>query len=107
MAARLARERLAHSARASAPGAQGGGPPYENLRDESITEGLEQGHLSVRLEGHKLKGGYSRRRTRDGEKPQWLLVKRRDDEADARRNPVSTHPESVLSGRTIEDLQSE
>jgi hypothetical protein len=31
-------------------------------------------------------------------------VKRRDDEADARRNPVSTEPESVLSGRTVEEV---
>jgi hypothetical protein len=27
-----------------------------------------------------------------------------DDEADARRNPVSTEPESVKSGRTIEEV---
>jgi hypothetical protein len=32
------------------------------------------------------------------------LIKRRDEYADARRNPVSTQPESVLSGRTIEQL---
>jgi hypothetical protein len=44
------------------------------------------------------------RRTRGGDKPQWLLVKRRDEAADARRNPVSTQPESVLSGRTVEDV---
>jgi hypothetical protein len=34
----------------------------------------------------------------------WLLVKMDDEEADARRNPVSTRPESVLSGRTIEEI---
>ena len=72
-----------------------------------MAEGLKNGHLSFGLKGHKLTGGYSLRRTRGGEKPQWLLVKRRDDDADARRNPVSTQPESVLSGRTIEDLRSE
>jgi hypothetical protein len=27
-----------------------------------------------------------------------------DDEADARRNPVSTEPRSVLSGRTSEEI---
>jgi len=31
----------------------------------------------------------------------------RDGEADARRNPVSTQPESVLSGRTIENVAAE
>jgi DNA ligase D-like protein (predicted 3'-phosphoesterase) len=78
---------------------------YENLRDEPMSEGLKNGHISFALHGHKLEGGYTLRRTRGGEKPQWLLVKRRDDHADARRNPVSTQPESVLSGRTIEELQ--
>jgi hypothetical protein len=28
----------------------------------------------------------------------------RDEHADARRNPVSTQPESGLSGRTLEEL---
>ena len=37
----------------------------------------------------------------------WLLVKRRDEEADARRNPVSTEPRSVLSGRTVEEVAAE
>ena len=78
---------------------------YENLRDEPVAEGIENGHISFDLHGRKLQGGWSLRRTRGGEKPQWLLVKRRDEHADARRNPVSTEPESVLSGRTIEDLQ--
>ena len=34
----------------------------------------------------------------------WLLVKVRDEAADARRDPVSTQPESVLTGRTIEQV---
>ncbi|MDQ3647329.1 MAG: DNA ligase [Actinomycetota bacterium] len=78
---------------------------YDNLReDEPMAEGLKRGHVSVWLHGHKLRGGYSLRRTRAGDKPRWLLVKRRDEGADARRNPVSTQPQSVLSGRTIEDI---
>jgi hypothetical protein len=32
------------------------------------------------------------------------LVKRRDEDADARRKPVESQPESVLSGRTLDDL---
>ena len=70
-------------------------------------EARERGQLSVWLEGEKLRGGYTLRRTRGGDKPQWLLVKRRDEAADARRNPVSTQPESVLSGRTVEDVAAE
>ena len=62
------------------------------------------GHLSFWLEGEKLRGGWTLQRTGGGAKPQWLLIKRRDEEADARRNPVSTQPESVKSGRTIDEV---
>ncbi len=74
-------------------------------REVPLEEALERGHASVWLEGRKLRGGWSLQRMgRGGAKPQWLLVKRRDEEADARRNPTSTQPESVLSGRTVEDV---
>jgi DNA ligase D-like protein (predicted 3'-phosphoesterase) len=84
---------------------------YRNLTEEDgrevpVEDGVESGHVKVWLEGQKLKGGWSLRRTRTapGERPRWLMVKLKDEEADARRNPVSTQPQSVLSGRTIEDL---
>lgn len=72
--------------------------------DLDFGEALEAGHASFWLEGEKLRGGWSLRRIRSGRKPQWLLVKRRDEEADARRRPTSTQPESVVSGRRLEDL---
>ena len=78
---------------------------YESLGDEPMEAALERGHASFWLDGHKLRGGWSLRRVAEGEDERWLLVKRRDEEADARRNPVSTQPESVVSGRTIEQLQ--
>jgi DNA ligase D-like protein (predicted 3'-phosphoesterase) len=74
---------------------------YRPLADEPVGKSLENGHLSFWLEGEKLRGGWTLRHT-DGRR--WLLVKRRDDEADARRNPVSTQRESVVSGRTIDEL---
>jgi DNA ligase D-like protein (predicted 3'-phosphoesterase) len=77
---------------------------YWPLTEGDFGEALDAGHASFWLEGKKLRGGWSLRRIRDGAKPQWLLVKRRDDEADARRRPTSTQPESVDSGRRIEDL---
>ena len=77
---------------------------YRHLGAGSVEAALDAGHLSVWLEGSKLHGGWTFHRTRGGSKPKWLMIKRRDDGADARRNPVSTQPESVLSGRTIEDL---
>ena len=81
---------------------------YENLlEDAAMAEALEGGHARFWLHGHKLRGGYTLRRTSAGEKPKWLLMKRRDEEADASRNPVSTEPRSVLSGRTIEEVAAE
>jgi DNA ligase D-like protein (predicted 3'-phosphoesterase) len=82
--------------------------PYENDGDVPIEEALERGHVSVFLEGHKLTGGWILQRTRKvGEQQQWLLIKRKDEHADARRNPVSTQPESVLSGRTVKQVAAE
>ena len=46
---------------------------------------LGRGHLSFRLNGKKLRGGYALTRVREGDDETWLLVKRRDD--DAPRNP--------------------
>lgn len=42
-----------------------------------------------------------------GDPRNWLLVKMKDDEADARRNPVSTEPRSVLTDRTLEEIAEE
>ena len=78
---------------------------YRNLdADHSMAAALDTGHVRFWLDGHKLTGGWTLQRIRRGAKPQWLLIKRRDEGADARRNPESSEPESVKSGRTVEDL---
>ena len=78
---------------------------YRNLdEDRSMADSLAAGHAKFWLEGHKLTGGWTLQRTRGGAKPKWLLIKRRDKGADARRNPVSTQPESVKTGRTIQQV---
>jgi len=82
--------------------------PYRNLDDrQSMAEAIAAGHVKVWLEGQKLSGGWTLQRTRQGEKPQWLVIKRRDEQADARRNPASTQPKSVKSGRTVEQVAAE
>jgi DNA ligase D-like protein (predicted 3'-phosphoesterase) len=42
-------------------------------------EALERGHAVFVLHGEKLRGGFALQRTGGGEKPQWLLIKRRDE----------------------------
>jgi DNA ligase D-like protein (predicted 3'-phosphoesterase) len=84
---------------------------YHNLtekdgREVSVKEAVESGHVKVWLEGKKISGGYALTRVGDGKKARWILVKMNDEAADARRKPVKTQPESVLSGRTVEKLKS-
>ncbi len=44
-------------------------------------EALDRGHAVFVLHGERLKGGFALQRTRGGEKSQWLLIKRRDEQA--------------------------
>lgn len=87
--------------------------PYRNLRTEKEDDGvsmaaaLEEGKVEVWLEGKKLKGGYALIRTGEGDEARWLLIKMDDKEADARRNPTSTEPDSVLSGRSLDEIETE
>jgi DNA ligase D-like protein (predicted 3'-phosphoesterase) len=67
-------------------------------------EAIERGHAVFVLHGEKLRGGFALQRTRPGAKPQWLLIKRRDDEARPGSDIAAERPESVLSGRTLAEL---
>ena len=85
---------------------------YRNLKEEdekgvvpSLEAQIEDGHVTIWLEGQKLQGGYALIRTGKGEKARWLLIKMDDDGADARRNPTSTEPNSVKSGLNLEEMR--
>jgi DNA ligase D-like protein (predicted 3'-phosphoesterase) len=65
---------------------------------EPLDGSLEDGHLSFRLDGRKLQGGWTLRKWGDRK---WLLIKKRDDTAEPGRE---LPPESVVSGRKIEEL---
>jgi DNA ligase D-like protein (predicted 3'-phosphoesterase) len=87
--------------------------PYRNLREEkegdglSMSDSVKEGRIKVWLDGKKLKGGYALIRTGGPNDGRWLLIKKKDEGADARRNPTSTEPASVLSGRTLADIARE
>jgi DNA ligase D-like protein (predicted 3'-phosphoesterase) len=80
---------------------------YEQGGRVSWPEAIDRGHAVFVLHGEKLRGGFALQRTRGGEKPQWLLIKRRDDDARPGSDVVAEAPKSVLSGRTLDDLLSE
>jgi DNA ligase D-like protein (predicted 3'-phosphoesterase) len=67
-------------------------------------EALERGHAVFVLHGEKLRGGFALQRTGGGEKPQWLLLKRKDDHAARGSDIVVDRPESVQSGLTLAEL---
>jgi DNA ligase D-like protein (predicted 3'-phosphoesterase) len=67
-------------------------------------EALERGHAVFVLHGEKLSGGFALQRTRRGEKPQWLLIKRRDEQAQPGSDVVAEQSRSVASERTLEEL---
>lgn len=70
-------------------------------------EGMKRGRLEFTLDGEKLHGKFLLVRTREvGKKVHWLLMKREDEHV--RHGPDALlpvkRPESVLTGRTIEDI---
>ena len=77
---------------------------YEQGGRVAWPEALERGHAVFVLHGEKLRGGFALQRTRPGAKAQWLLIKRRDDEARPGSDIVAERPESVTSGRTLAEL---
>lgn len=82
------------------------GGTYRNLREEgdethSMPESIKEGKVEIWLEGEKLKGGYALVKGGKNMDDKWMLIKVKDEEADARRNPVSTQPGSIISGKKI------
>jgi DNA ligase D-like protein (predicted 3'-phosphoesterase) len=85
---------------------------YENMSTTKgevvpLEEALERGHATFRLDGAKLAGGYALTRVARGKEERWLLVKKKDDAADPEVSLVDSRPESVLSGRTVEQVAEE
>jgi len=90
---------------------------YDNLKEDedddgdeepkSVADQVDDGHVTIRLHGEKISGGYALIKTGSGDDDRWLMIKMDDDEADARRNPTSTEPKSVKTGRTLDEIAEE
>jgi DNA ligase D-like protein (predicted 3'-phosphoesterase) len=86
--------------------------PYRNLKrrgasEVPMSEAYDRGTIEVWLEGKKIRGGFALIHSRMGDNEKnWLLVKMKDQTADPESDPVAERTESVLSGRTIEDVQA-
>ena len=84
---------------------------YRNLTEKKgaaipMGQAVAHGHVKVWLEGRKLRGGYALTCFKTGKDESCLLVKADDEAAEPRRNPVADEPQSVLTGRTREEISS-
>ncbi len=79
----------------------------DNGRPVAMQKCYERGQIEVSLDGKKLQGGYALRRFKKEKKDQWLLIKMKDDHADARRNPVSSESKSAKSDRTMKQIEDD
>jgi bifunctional non-homologous end joining protein LigD len=73
--------------------------------------GLRKGNLKFRLNGEKLQGGFALvkikgRDARDSEKT-WLLIKEKDDFVRPGYDVTEARPESVTTGRTLEEIAAD
>jgi bifunctional non-homologous end joining protein LigD len=70
--------------------------------------GLAKGHLAFTLNGERLKGGFDLVRMKggknDGKRENWLLIKKRDDDAHDGEEPTEEYLTSVKSGRSMDEI---
>lgn len=71
---------------------------------EPLLRQLQSGKVSFELYGHKLKGLFKLIRTK--KENQWLLIKGHDRYV-SDDDPTLTSPESILSGKSNSDIESE
>jgi len=81
---------------------------YRNLTMEksrfiTLDKAIEKGKIVIWLEGKKLRCGWILT-LMNREKKEWLLIRMKGNPDQPKDQPVVTRPESVLSGRTIEEL---
>jgi bifunctional non-homologous end joining protein LigD len=78
---------------------------YEPEGTLSPHEQLAKGDFKFKLFGEKLRGSFVLVRLRNSKgKPEWLLIKHRDSFVDPNWD-ADKHAESVLTGRTVEDIK--
>jgi bifunctional non-homologous end joining protein LigD len=71
----------------------------------SARDQIARGELKFRLDGEKLRGSFVlvRIRKKEEQKNEWLLIKHRDEAADSNWD-AEQHAESVVTGRTLQDI---
>lgn len=83
---------------------------YEDLKemqgkDVSMHDMYKNGKIEVFLHGEKLVGAYALIKTKGMGDNKWLFFKMNDEYADASKNILESHPESVKSGKAIKGIK--
>lgn len=73
--------------------------------EKAMAKGLEKGHITFVLNGKKLKGEFALVRIKKGDQKNWLLLKKRDDQA--AYFDILQENTSVKTGRTLEEVSKE
>jgi len=84
-----------------------GNMSVRNGKPIGAEEALAAGHLTFALLGKKLQGEWALTRVATGKDERWLLVKARDQYANDETDITADQPQSVLSGRTVEEVASQ
>ena len=79
---------------------------WEALKDPEAM--LDAGVLEFSLAGRKLRGRFKLVHARlGGDERNWLLIKRKDEYAEGADDVLTRLPDSVRSGRTMEEIAEE
>ena len=70
----------------------------------SLRRGYEKGDLKIVLHGKRLHGGWVLVRMKRPGRPQWLLIKHRDDTADPDFDVTADETTSVVTDRSMEEI---
>ncbi len=75
--------------------------------EQEISDQFEKGKITFSLNGQKLRGKFTlvRIHSKGGEENQWLLMKSSDG-LESEEDLTISRPESVLTGKTIENLKN-
>ncbi|MBC7789030.1 MAG: DNA ligase D [Anaerolineae bacterium] len=73
-------------------------------QEATLLRGHEAGELKITLSGERLRGSYALVRMKRPGKPQWLLLKHRDDYASPGSDITQAETTSITTGRTMEEI---
>ena len=71
----------------------------------NMEQAYNKGHITLHLNGEKLKGGFSLIKMKQNDK--WLFIKKNDSEAKRKGDILKEKPKSVLSGKKLEEMKQE